>query len=199
MSTVARQTTEPQEVGPRSRLTNTSGELVWADLLRKSIGDYERAWAVDGPEGANTSTVSRIGTKSVRGTVSTNERIVKLPERTSAYRERIFSFHPLQEWEGTVTHISGDTFTATLTDLTENKQYADEAAEIPIDELTDDDREMLAPGRVFRWAIGYQRSAGGTKRRVSQISFRRLPQWTKANLAKAEEEAKSVARTLKWD
>ena len=107
------------------------------------------------------------------------------------------SFHPLQEWEGYVTAVKGNTFTARLTDLTANATIAEEEADFPIDDIVEEDRELLAVGRVFRWAVGYL-LMGGTKWRVSQIVFRRL-RWTKEDLAKAEEEGRELAAKIKWE
>jgi hypothetical protein len=112
---------------------------------------------------------------------------------------RDVSFYPLQEWEGYVVDIAGDTFTARLVDKTADKTVEGEVGEFAVSDLTDDDRELLKPGAIFRWTIGYQRTKGGTKRRVSDIVFRRLPQWTKFDLASAKERAKKLADGIRWE
>lgn len=110
-----------------------------------------------------------------------------------------FAFHPLQEWEGYVLKVDRDTFTARLTDVSAGETRAGEEAILPIDDLSDDDRKMLESGRLFRWCIGYQRTHGGTKRRVSQIVFRRLPKWTAKDIAQAKGEGERLARSLNWE
>jgi hypothetical protein len=109
------------------------------------------------------------------------------------------SLQPLQEWEGYVTEIGPETFTGRLVDVTARRKTEEEMADFPICDLSDDDRELLAPGAIFRWVIGYQRSKGGTKRRVSQITFRRLPGWTRKDLARAKDIAAELSREISWE
>lgn len=109
------------------------------------------------------------------------------------------SLQPLQEWEGYVTAIGSETFSARLTDVTAGRHFEEETTEFPISDLSDDDRELLTLGAIFRWVIGYQRSAGGTKRRVSQVTFRRLPAWTRADLERAKKRSEELADTIVWD
>jgi hypothetical protein len=109
------------------------------------------------------------------------------------------SLQPLQEWEGYVTEIASDRFTARLTDVTAGRKFEEELADFPISDLSDDDRDLLKAGAIFRWVIGYQRSGGGTKRRVSQITFRRLPAWTRADLERAKKTASILAKEIVWD
>lgn len=109
------------------------------------------------------------------------------------------AFRALQEWEGTVLDIGKTDFTARLVDVTRRSNVAEEEAEFPLQDLSEDDRALVRPGAVFRWAIGYHRLPGGTKRRASQIVFRRLPQWTKADLEQASSEAQEISRSISWE
>jgi hypothetical protein len=113
-------------------------------------------------------------------------------------RPTALSLEPLQEWEGYVSEIGEETFTARLLDITLDGKYEEEIADFPISDLSDADRELLKPGAVFRWVIGYQRSIGGTKRRVSQLTFRRLPAWTKKDLSDAARKAGHLSQSIEW-
>ena len=104
------------------------------------------------------------------------------------------SFHLLQEWEGHVTEIGEDDFTVQLLDLTAGSSHEEEEAVIPLSEISEDDLKSLRLGSIFRWVIGYERSAGGTKQRVSRIVFRELPVVTKQDIAEAEERARKTAQ-----
>lgn len=101
-------------------------------------------------------------------------------------------FIPLQEWEGVVTSLDTEMFVARLADQT-NEANPDEEAEFPTSEVSDDDLALLRPGAVFRWTIGFLKAPSGTKRRTSQIVFRRLPQWTEREIREAEELADKLA------
>jgi hypothetical protein len=109
------------------------------------------------------------------------------------------SLEPLQEWEGYVTDIGEETFHARLVDVTAEDEIEQETAEFEISDLSEDGLAMLREGAVFRWVIGYQRSVGGTKRRVSEIVFRRLPAWTKADLRMAKASAEAIIKDIVWE
>ena len=64
---------------------------------------------------------------------------------------------------------------ARLVDLTAGSSHEEEEAVIPLDEVAEQDVHKVCLGSIFRWVIGYERSAAGTKKRVSQIVFRDLP------------------------
>lgn len=105
---------------------------------------------------------------------------------------RVF-FVTRQEWEGVVSSIDHDKFTARLTDVTGLPTTPQEEADFPLELVSEDDRDLLAPGAIFRWSIGYQRLPSGTKQLISQIVFRRLPQWTARDIARADEILATLA------
>ena len=104
------------------------------------------------------------------------------------------SFHLLQEWEGYVILKGKEDFTVRLLDLTSGSTYEEEEAVIPFSEITDDERKCMLLGSIFRWVIGYERSASGTKQRVSRIVFRDLPMVTKQEIMEADQRAKRTSR-----
>lgn len=109
------------------------------------------------------------------------------------------AFQRLQEWEGIVTQVNDkeETFTARLIDIT-NANNPEEETDFSIDELSTDDMKMLNEGALFRWVIGYDIN-NGTKRKLSQIIFRRLPQWTKTDIVEADKEAEELFSSLQWE
>lgn len=100
-------------------------------------------------------------------------------------------FRLLQQWECVVNEVAEDSVWAEITDLTDRSR-ADEVVELPLDEFPLADRELLVPGGVFYWAIGYEHTKGGQVRRVSEIRFRRTPKWSKQTV----EQLKTKARTM---
>ena len=108
-------------------------------------------------------------------------------------------FDALQEWEGEVLEKQGDHFIARLIDLTAGMTStpgAYEEAEIPYSEIAGRDLQKLRAGSIFRWVIGYERSAAGTKKRVSQIVFRDLPAVTEQDISQGEEWARKILRGI---
>jgi hypothetical protein len=108
------------------------------------------------------------------------------------------TFQPLQEWEGYIYSIKDETFWARMVDITARESIEGEEAEFLISDLSDEDRTHLAIGAVIRWVIGYQRSAQGTKRRVSEVLFRRLPAHTPYDLAEARKRAAALQQSIDW-
>ena len=121
-----------------------------------------------------------------------------LADRLKSIEPHVVSFHALQEWDGYVVEVGPDSFLARLTDVTNDGRPDGEEAEIPLVEIDDDSRSRLAPGQLFRWSIGYERSRSRQKTRVSRIIFRRLPTWTPRELERVEEKAKELSQDLTW-
>ncbi len=107
------------------------------------------------------------------------------------------AFVAIQEWEGYVVTIEKEVFTAHLVDKTRLSDRPEEVVEFPLSDIRNDDRELLVPGAIFRWSVGYQDSYG-TKERVSRIVFRRLPAWTKKELDLQTNEFAKQFASVEW-
>lgn len=107
-------------------------------------------------------------------------------DRRRTQRE-IISHH----WECTVLSVGATSFAAALRSLRDPID-SEKEADIPIEAVTPDDVELLEAGAIFYWTIGYEISAGGTRRRTSQLKFRRLPAWTKKDIARVRERGKEL-------
>ena len=124
-----------------------------------------------------------------------------IPDPPPANRNWV-TMHALQEWEGYVLHKADHDFVARLRDLTAESfvsqahQTEEEEATIPLTEVADEDLHRLRPGSVFRWVIGYERAATGTKRRISQIVFRDLPSITEEDESAGIEWARKILQSL---
>ena len=86
-------------------------------------------------------------------------------------------FKVLQQFEGKVTEVYEDqTFRADLIDLTDKTSEL-ENAEFSIEEIHPLDRDLIVPGSVFYWIMGYETTPSDYKR-VSEIRLRRSPRWS---------------------
>jgi len=101
-------------------------------------------------------------------------------------------FQLLQIWEGIVGKVTEEEFIASLQDKT-NPSNPEEGVEISLGEVSDEDRNLVRPGAVFYWSIGYEDSLGFPRQRVSRIRFRRLSGWTPQEIMMSEEKAKEFA------
>lgn len=104
-------------------------------------------------------------------------------------------FRLLQLWEGTVTKLTGEDFSALLTDKTcpTNPQ---EIVVIDREEVPNDDLRLIKPGAIFYWSIGYEDEPGRPRRRISQIRFRRLPGWSRRELERAARRSADLAEVF---
>ena len=127
-----------------------------------------------------------------------DKEMVVLPELRSITKSRTQSdFVSLQKWEGVVTDIREDFFTARLINLTNNAP--DETAEFPLEEISEDDHPLLKEGAIFYWNIGYRNKYSGQRERVSLVRFRRLPVWQKDEINAAQKEAENLLEILKME
>jgi len=145
-----------------------------------------------------------VGSSHGEGRITTvlsfDDTLISRPLGPLPKPRRLAIFHALQEWEGVVLEIGEEKFTARLSDLTAESTSppagTHEEADIPFSEISDGDIQRMCPGSIFRWVIGYERSASGTKRRVSQIVFRDLPVMTGRDLSLGEEWATQIRQGI---
>lgn len=121
----------------------------------------------------------------------------KLPSMVASSRKA--SLEPLAEWEGYVDSVGPDKFKARLVDVRVPHAEEHVQAEFDCNELNAMDLAALRPGAVFRWVIGYERSESGTKRRVSQIVFRRLPAWSRAEIQGAVKHGIDLHNAIEFE
>lgn len=133
---------------------------------------------------------------SALATMGAEDRgIVALP-RPALVQSRA-QFLALQEWEGTVIERREGAVRVRLADKT--RHGTDEEAEILIDEISPQDRDLVKPGAVFYWTIGYFDSGNGQRVRQSSIVFRRLPVWTKGDFRLVRGRVRETKALFGWE
>ena len=198
----AAQSTAAQHANPHKRLSDF-GEDAVPESPVQNLHQQVLSLALEQEDGSPTA---RIHDQDMeRGTLPVSagseqednalSRIVTLPQPSARWSPSV-TLHALQEWEGYVVEIGEHEFVANLVDLTAGMSYATDEATIPMEEISEHDAEKMSEGDIFRWVIGYERSASGTKRRVSQIVFRDLPRMTAADFEEGRKWAERVSRSL---
>jgi hypothetical protein len=112
-----------------------------------------------------------------------------------APRER---FIALEKFEGTVLELGTDFFRARLTSRSGGGTLDEEEAEIPFEEVSEEDRDLITEGAVFYLTVGYQEESSRRRTRSAVIRFRRLPQWDSQELEAASARAKARKERLGW-
>lgn len=155
-------------------------------LPNRSVSNRFKAWEDDDRLFPFSDQVSDL----VPAQSAARPAVVRVPEILQS-RE---SFEVLQKFEGRVQSVGNDSFVAMLVDKT--NPGPEEEAEIPFEETMPGDRELLIPGAVFYWVIGYRREEHGQVSRSSMIRFRRLPSWSPSEIERAKEAAETFLSSL---
>jgi hypothetical protein len=140
---------------------------------------------------AGTNTFEKTQERELNIERLVNKVIVKVPHPVPPPSR----FELLQQWEGEVRQVDPDEFTAVVRDIT-NPRSPEEEVTLSKDEVSGADLELVQPGAIFYWIIGYRVSRDGQKTRTSDLRFRRLPAWTSKEIKRARERAHEIERML---
>ena len=98
-------------------------------------------------------------------------------------------FNAFQKWVGVILSVDRDVFTARLTPVV--GEGSDQEAEIYLNEVVEEDHNLIQPGAVFYWSIGYLDRPSG-RLRASVIRFQRLPAFTDEDIEAARAKASEL-------
>lgn len=108
------------------------------------------------------------------------------------------AFRRLEQREGVVLDIDEQegVFRARLMDPWADEP--DQEVEIEIEQVSPSDLDLLAPGGLFFWAIGYITRRTGRRNLVLQLDFRRLPRLSRAQEEQARLAGARYAEEMNW-
>jgi hypothetical protein len=101
------------------------------------------------------------------------------------------------EWEGLVIDVKESSFTSRLRNIKGAKAEDEEIAVFHLDDISPGDRDLLQPGAIFRWVIGFELRSG-TRQRYSRIVFRRLPALTSRSFEKSKQQLDELIAGIQW-
>lgn len=102
-------------------------------------------------------------------------------------------FEVLRQYEGEVIDIAENQITALLTNYREDDMPVERVV-FQLSEVPEADLDLVEIGSEFYWTLGFEKTPGGTERRVSEVRFRREPRWTANQLEAIRAESESL-----WD
>jgi len=179
-----------------------------AAIARQFLNDEKGAQSeFSNQQGGETATYFGFGQSNKKPTqsrgnsakVDAESSLDALREPLKSQKSEVASFVNLQEWEGYVTKIDEESFTARLLDISSGKEIEDEEVDIPLSDISTTDREELSVGSIFRWSIGYEIKRDKQRKRTSQIVLRRLPMWREKELIDAKTIGRERAAKILWD
>ncbi len=156
-------------------------------LLKDPAGDLDSEMRQERNDETASSEAATAGDTGARQTEQTVAPLFVRPEFTV----EVSDFRLLQLWEGRVDQVGAEELVATIFDRT-RPESAPEQVSISIEDINPEDRDLLRPGAVFYWSIGYANYVKGPRQRTSRIRFRRLV-ISKRRMAEAKNAAKQFA------
>lgn len=151
-------------------------------------------WASERESAGKTYEVPDKSKSAPKPVLEGNETTTPLPKSVPVASQL------LAEWHGQVTEVMDAAFSAQLkgrhgVGVAGNE---DEAL-IPIEDVRESDLELLVPGAFFRLCISYEIDQHGSKRRYTEVVFRRLPAYRREELQQAQERARAIVRGLRLE
>jgi len=95
---------------------------------------------------------------------------------------------PIEVFEGTVRSVDSAAEVMYVTLASKTRDVSDHAADISFTWVNPQDLDLIAPGAVFYLSL-YKERRGGTIRNTEELRFRRMPAWTRTQIARVREDA----------
>jgi len=102
----------------------------------------------------------------------------------------------IQIWEGKVLSIDKEAGAMEVKLSAKIGSTPDHSAEISLQWVAPQDMDLVKPGAIFYWTL-YKETKRGTIRNSQELRFRRLPSWSKIQLAQIKSDAKKLAKKIK--
>lgn len=137
----------------------------------------------------------------LRGQEVIGKNVPTTPEKTDLSSANAASFRgrqvmpstmPVQLWEGVVKALDASSLAMQVILTDKLGGLEDHAAEISLEWVSDQDKDLIRPGAVFYLTLYKEISPGGTCRNSQELRFRRLPNWTKREVEAVSVEASSL-------
>jgi hypothetical protein len=127
--------------------------------------------------------------KFTKGTVSKSPRAPRVVPQIAAYAA------PIEVFEGTVRSVNlrDEIMYVTLTSKT--RDVSDHSADISFAWVNPQDLDLIAPGAVFYLSL-YKEWRNGTIRNTEELRFRRMPTWTRTQIARVKDDAERLYSKL---
>jgi len=91
----------------------------------------------------------------------------------------IVAFKLLESWTGRVDEVDNDNGTFSAQVSSEHQSGILETAQFTLEEISEDDVDLVRPGAIFYWSIGYQVDKFGRRSTQSSLRFKRGKFWTR--------------------
>ncbi|MHB8253550.1 MAG: hypothetical protein ACYDEV_07600 [Acidiferrobacter sp.] len=102
----------------------------------------------------------------------------------------------IQTWEGTVVRVDGESHTMEVRLNAKIGQVPEHTGEIDLQWVSEQDKDLVQPGAIFYLTLSRRVKRGGIENN-QELRFRRLPSWTKRQVAQVERDACMLLSKMK--
>ncbi|MCV0439292.1 MAG: hypothetical protein K5880_11710 [Hydrogenophaga sp.] len=173
---------------PNNTSTTATDSRQATSYLSSGIADFKpNLKGVDGK-----ALLPNLGNENTEvSTIEIGATETKLHARTNSLtklQQELDAFIPLESWSGKIEEVDLKSRTYTATVISHDNG-AQESAEFGFDEISEDDLELVEPGAMFYWSVGYQIDIYRRRSTASVIRFKRIRHWTRKELEQATANA----------
>jgi hypothetical protein len=113
---------------------------------------------------------------------------------------RLIGFVTEHRWQGHILSVdTNGKFWARVYDMSQENSNEVEEAQFDLEDVPDLMKDLVRPGGIFFWDIGFQVEPSGRRVRQSLLSFPMIPRVTAKEQQAARERALSRFASLGWD
>jgi len=102
----------------------------------------------------------------------------------------------IQLWEGKVLRVDYELAVMEVSLEAKMGSIPPHSAEIELQWVSDQDRDLVEPGAVFYLTL-FKRTKHGSIENTQELRFRRLPAWTRQQVARVHEDAARLMTKMK--
>jgi hypothetical protein len=102
----------------------------------------------------------------------------------------------IQLWEGRVLDVDLENEVMNVLLTAKMGQMPEHSAEIELQWVSDQDRDLVVPGAVFYLTL-YKKTRRGSIKNSQELRFRRRPSWTKQQVQKIHSDAEQMLAKMR--
>lgn len=103
---------------------------------------------------------------------------------------------PIQIWEGRVLNVDVPSNVMTVLLTAKMGQFHDHTADIELQWVSEQDRDLVQPGAVFYLSL-FKQMKRGSVQNSQELRFRRLPAWTRKQLENIQVNAAMIRSKMR--
>ena len=129
-------------------------------------------------------------------TTPQNKEVVAPSPRVAVDRDADIDAAVIQLWEGRVLEVDVQNEVMNVLLVAKMGQMPEHSAEIELQWVSDQDRDLVVPGAVFYLTL-YKKTRRGSIKNSQELRFRRRPSWTKQQVQKIHTDAEQMLAKMR--